>query len=124
MPQIFLAGVRGPSHPTIARGNITSLLKHLELAEKAQETEMTTSHGDRTRPPSVTFFGTFVLRSFSFVCLFQLSVLCLSFYFRFSFVESFAVSFQSYCASHSGRLEQHALAPKFRAEVASRLWAL
>jgi hypothetical protein len=36
MPQIFLAGVGGPSDPTIARRKITSLLKHLELAEKAR----------------------------------------------------------------------------------------
>jgi hypothetical protein len=33
---ILLAGVGGPSDPTIARGKITSLLKHLELAEKAR----------------------------------------------------------------------------------------
>jgi hypothetical protein len=81
---IFLAGVGGPSDPTIARGNITSLLKHLELAEKAQETEMTTSHADATRPLSVTFFGTFILKSFSlFVC----------FSFQFFFVYRFTFGF-------------------------------
>jgi hypothetical protein len=69
-----LAGVGGPRDPTNARGTMTTLLKHQELADKAQETEMTTSHVDATRPPSVTFFGTLILRSFSFDCLFHLSV--------------------------------------------------
>jgi hypothetical protein len=32
----FLAVVRGPSDPTIACGTITTLLKHLELAEKTR----------------------------------------------------------------------------------------
>jgi hypothetical protein len=35
MPQFFSAGVGGPSDPTNARGTMTTLLKHLELAEKA-----------------------------------------------------------------------------------------
>jgi hypothetical protein len=36
----------------------------------------------------------------------------------------FWVFFCGNCARHTGRLEQHALAPKFKAVVASRLWAV
>jgi hypothetical protein len=114
-----LASVGGPSDPTIARGNITSLLKHLEL----WKTEKARRHmsGRTTRPPSVTFFGTLILRFFSFVCLFQLSVVFLSFHFQFSFAGFIFESFVEIVPAITGRLEQHALAPKFRAEVASRL---
>jgi hypothetical protein len=112
-----LAGVGGPRDPTNARGTMTTLLKHQELAEKAQETEMTTSHVDATRPPSVIFFGTLILRSFSLLFVSSFSFFVYRFTVEFSFV-------QSHCVSHTGRLEQHALAPKFRAEVASRLWAV
>jgi hypothetical protein len=42
--RIFLAGVGSPNDPTIARGNITSLLKHLELAEKARHMSTRRAH--------------------------------------------------------------------------------
>jgi hypothetical protein len=62
----LFAGVGGPTDPTNARGTVTTLLKHLELASRAEKTSMTASHVDATRPPSVTFFGTLVARSFKF----------------------------------------------------------
>jgi hypothetical protein len=113
MPQIFLAGVGGPSDPTIARGNITSLLKHLELAEKKHDVTCR-----RDAPTFRHIFGTFILRSFSFACLFHYSVFLLivalsSFLLR--------LHFRVTVPAITGRLEQHALAPKYRAEVASRL---
>jgi hypothetical protein len=109
---ILLAGVGGSSDPTIARGNITSLLKHLELAGKARH-HMST----RRAHPAVTFFGTLISRLFSFVCLFHQSV----HFFRFTFEFSFEFSFVETVPAISGRLEQHALAPKLKAEVTSRL---
>jgi hypothetical protein len=71
----------------------------------------------RRAHPAVTFFGTFISRSFGFVCLFHQSV---QFLYRFAFKFHFGVTVPAI----SGRVEQHALAPKFKAEVASRLWAV
>jgi hypothetical protein len=107
---ILLAGVGGPSDPTIARGNITSLLKHLELARKS-----TTSHVDATRPPCRHIFRDAHFEIFQF-CLFVSSVSSF-FVYRFAFEFHFGVTVPAI----SGRLEQHALAPKFRVEVALRL---
>jgi hypothetical protein len=101
---ILLAGVGGPRDPTIARGTIRSLLKQLELADNARH--MTT----RRVHPAVTFFGTLISRSFSFVCVvsqsifslsFQDSFFCLSFHFQFSF-GFVRVFFCRDCASHFG----------------------
>jgi hypothetical protein len=81
-----LAGVGGLRVPTIARGKIRSLLEYLELADNARH--MTT----RRAHPAVSFFGTLISRSFSFVCLFHQSV----HFYRFTFEFSFAVSFLSF----------------------------
>jgi hypothetical protein len=59
--------------------------------------------------------------------IFQFCLFVSSFSFLFidsSFKFSFVDPFRGNCASHTGRLEQHALAPTFIAEVASRLWAV
>jgi hypothetical protein len=62
----------------------------------------------RRAHPAVTFFGTLTHQSVHF------------FAYRFAFEFHFGVTVPAI----SGRLEQHALAPKFRAEVASRLKAV
>jgi hypothetical protein len=80
---ILLAGVGGPSDPTIARGNITSQLKHLELARKS-----TTSHVYATRPPCHNILRDAHFEIFQF-CLFVSSVS--SFFYRFTF--GFLLSF-------------------------------
>jgi hypothetical protein len=84
---ILLAGVGGPRDPTIARGTIKSLLEYLELADNARH--MTT----RRAHPAVTFFGTLISRSFSFVCLFRQLVHFLFIVSAFSFfIVSLSVS--------------------------------
>jgi hypothetical protein len=40
------------------------------------------------------------------------------------FSSFFLIHFCGNCASHTGRLEEYALAPQCRAEVASRLWVV
>jgi hypothetical protein len=129
---------RRPKGPTFARGTIRSLLKDLELADNVRH--MTT----RRAHPAVTFFGKLISRSFSlfrqsvnfsfivsgfnFLFIVSLSV-SFAFHFRFSFVQSFLSRF-SFLSFHCralvpailGRLEQHTLAPKFKAEVALRLY--
>jgi hypothetical protein len=77
----------------------------------------------RRAHPAVTFFGTLISRSFSFVCLFRQSVhflfiVSLSVFFRVSFRFHLEFSFVETVPAIPGRLEQHTLAPKFRAEVA------
>jgi hypothetical protein len=85
----------------------------------------------RRAHPAVSFFGTLISRSFSFVWLFHQSVhffvysFSIQFFYRFTFSFlsrfSFEFSFVETVPAISGRLEQHALAPKFKAEVALRL---
>jgi hypothetical protein len=77
---------------------------------------------------AVTFFGTLISRSFSFVWLFRQSVHFLFivtafnfFVYRFTFGFFLSFHFRVTVPAISGRLEQHALALKFRVEVASRL---
>jgi hypothetical protein len=48
--------VGDPSDPTNARGTVTALLEHLELASKTEKTLTTTSLVDATRQPSATIF--------------------------------------------------------------------
>jgi hypothetical protein len=109
MPLIFLAGVGGPNDPTIARGTITSLLQQLELAEKAQEAEKKHVTCRRDAPTFRHIFRDVYFEIFQF----YLFVSSFSFFLRFHFRVTVPVI--------TGRLEQHALAPKFRGEVASRL---
>jgi hypothetical protein len=96
----------------------------------------------RRAHPAVTFFGTLISRSFSFVCvvsqfIFSLSVQDSFFVYRFAFSFTFGfrlfrVFFRGFHLEFSfvatvpailGRLEKHTLAPKFKAEwlYASRL---
>jgi hypothetical protein len=83
----------------------------------------------RRAHPAVTFFGTLISRSFSlfrqsvhfFVYRFSIHFFVYRFAFSFTFGFHFEFSFVETVPAISGRLEQHTLAPKFRAEVALRL---
>jgi hypothetical protein len=85
---------------------------------------MTTRHAH----PAATFFGTLISRSFSlfrqsvhfFVYRFNIQ-LFYRFAYSFTFGFHFEFSFVETVPAISGRLEQHTLAPKFKAEVALRL---
>jgi hypothetical protein len=115
---------RRPKGPTFARGTIRSLLKDLELADNARH--MTT----RRAHPAVTFFGTLISRSFSFVCvvrqfIFSLSVqdsfFCLSFHFQFSFAFHFRFSF---IYSFLCRVLVPAISSFFQFSTVVRLWSV
>jgi hypothetical protein len=111
---------RRPRGPTFARGTIRSLLKDLELADNARHMTSRRAH------PAVTFFGTLISRSFSFVCVVNQFILVYRFRVHFLFIVSLSVSFsftfgfrsfefslQRLCQPFLGRLEPHMLAPKF-----------
>jgi hypothetical protein len=77
---------RRPRGPTFARGTIRSLLKDLELADNARHMTSRRAH------PAVTFFGTLISRSFSFVCVVSQFIFSLSVQDSFLFIVSLSVS--------------------------------
>jgi hypothetical protein len=126
MPLFVLAGVGGQEVLLMLAGQLDRCSKIRNKQDNARHMTSRRAH------PAVTFFGTLIPRSFSFVCVvnqfiigsgFNFFVYRFTFSFAFSFTFGFRLSLsrfhfefhfvESLCQPVLGRLESHMLAPKF-----------
>jgi hypothetical protein len=125
MPLFVLDGVGGQEVLLMLAGQLDRCSKIRNKQDNARHMTSRRAH------PAVTFFGTLIPRSFSFVCVVNQFIISLSgqgsifFVYRFTFSFAFSFTFgfrlslsrfhfvESLCQPVLGRLESHMLAPKF-----------